>query len=154
MTIRGGRDPTPPWARGIFKAGTITIYADAELETIYAAINGVNQLLTLNCTSGLWHHVVLTYDRFDGKICLYSNNETRLDQGKDAFPELVPGSTDTYINYNETDYDETISLSPYDLMFGHLFCGNLDEVAIFEYALTPENVDYHFKNPGIFEGES
>lgn len=95
MTIRGGRDPTPPWARGIFKAGAITVYADAELETIYAVINGPEQLLTLNCTSGLWHHVVLTYDRFDGKIRLYSNNETRQDQ--DAYPELAPGSTDIYM---------------------------------------------------------
>ena len=126
-----------------------TVYADAEFGKIYAAVNGPDQLLTINCTPGLWHHVVLTYDRFDEKICLYTNNITRIN----AYKELVPYSTDEYINYNEISYNQPISLSPYTFLFGNLFCGNIDEVAIFEYALTPEEVNTHFLNPGIFENE-
>jgi hypothetical protein len=147
MTVRIGRDPTPPWARGIFRFGSITVYADAEFGKIYAAVNGPDQLLTINCTPGLWHHVVLTYDRFDEKICLYTNNRTRFN----AYKELVPNSTE-YINYNETSYNEPIILSN-TFLFGNLFCGNIDEVAIFDYALNPEEINTHFLNPGIFENE-
>ena len=127
-------DPTPPWERGIFRAGSTTIYADADSKTVYACVNGIAKL-TLPVTPGIWHYIVLTYD---GSIArLYCNFN----------------GTKNIFSYNQTAYTKKIGISGNNLLFGHLFCGVLDEIAIKDRALTDSEIQYHFNHPGFFENE-
>ena len=136
------RDPTSPYKRGIFKAGSTTIYAeypeDEDKITIYACVNGPNHNLTLQVPPNSdWYHIALTYDRIN--IILYC---TFYD------------SNNNIIKLNiSTGYTGLIQINQYPLWFGHLFYGNLDEIAIFDRALNPIEIENHFKYPGFFENE-
>jgi len=74
-----------------------------------------------------WHHIALTYDGLS--ICLY-----------------VDG-----IKVNETSYPyHRIDLTGESLYFGRFYCGFIDEIAIYEKALTQEQILNHFMYPGKF----
>lgn len=80
-------------------------------------------------TTGVWHHLVGTYD--GSELRIYVDGELK---GRTA----VTGEIDS---------------RPNALILGHdnmaeCFEGYLDEVALFNYALTPEEVFYHYQNPG------
>ena len=74
-----------------------------------------------------WHHIVLTYDGLS--IYLY-----------------VDG-----IKVNETSYpNHRIDLTDESLFFGRFYCGFIDEIVIYEKALTEEQIFNHFMYPGTF----
>jgi hypothetical protein len=70
-------------------------------------------------------------------MCLYINN------GNSTNYSYVYPYENKKIKFTEFD----------DLYFGYLFYGFLDEIAIFNRALSPEEIKYHYENPGSFDYE-
>ena len=127
-------DTTPVYTRGVVRAGAAAIYAQWKKGSgtvdLLACINtsaddGV--IITAQITPNIWHHIVLTFD--GSKMCLY-NDTFKIDE-KSVGPYI-------YIPKN-------------NLRFGNIFYGYLDEIAIFDRALTEDIIQEHFANPGIFE---
>jgi hypothetical protein len=142
-TIILGEDPTPPWYRGIFKSGSVNLYADEN--NVYASITTADDAehrLTLSNTitpDTNWYHISLTFDGLN--IRLYCNRDT-----------------DTFTTIDSQTFTETqlpsqqkIKPSTSDLLFGYLFYGYLDEIAINEKALSDSEIQNHFENPGSFQ---
>jgi len=118
---------------GIFKDNSYALIANAT--RAFATINNV----TINATgivSNNWNHIALTYDGLD--MCLYINN----DQNSVNISYQYPYNNN---KINFTEYD--------NLYFGYLFYGSLDEIAIFDRALSPQEIYNHYSTPGYFEEE-
>ncbi|MCK5031860.1 MAG: hypothetical protein KAR64_10370 [Thermoplasmatales archaeon] len=47
-------------------------------------------------------------------------------------------------------YTGSIDIPPTNLLFGNIFYGYIDEIAIFDRALTYDEFNFHHQNPGIF----
>jgi hypothetical protein len=61
-----------------------------------------------------------------------------------------------YVNGNlsaSRNLSETIRTTDSNLLFGDLFFGLIDEIAIHDKALTLEEIQIHYDNPGYFENE-
>jgi len=117
---------------GIFKDNSYALKANAT--TVFATINNVTINLT-GIIANSWNHIALTYDGTE--MCLYINN------GNSTNLSYVYPYENKEINFTEFD----------DLYFGYLFYGFLDEIAIFDRALSPEEIKYHYQNPGSFDYE-
>lgn len=105
--------------RGIFKAGSYGI--DANTTTAFATINDLT--ISAAISSG-WNHIVLTYNKNAGsnQLKLYINGEEKA---------------------NETLTD-AITTNANDLIIGQYFNGIIDEVAIYGWALSREDVLEHY----------
>lgn len=98
---------------GINKPGSYGIGANDS--SAYASING--SVISGNVSSG-WNHVVLTYDKSAGKQILYINGNRA----------------------SETSLSESIAVTDSDLLFGESYIGGIDEVAIYNRALSADEV--------------
>jgi hypothetical protein len=133
-TVIIGEDQTPAWERGIVKGGSASIYAN--MTHLVGSINGEDHVLTLPINSNDWNHVVLT---FDGTIIrLYSNFGTIDDQNNPN-------------KYTEEEFIGRINENPEKLLFGYLFSGLIDEIGIFDHAITPDEILYHQSCIGCYE---
>jgi hypothetical protein len=115
-----------PHGRGIYKGDSYQLYANMTMVEGY--INSV--YITYHNTSLglLWHHVVLTYDGITIRLYVDGN--------------LV----------NETSYPyHRIDLTRSPLYFGRFYCGFIDEISLYDRALTLEQIRNHFLNPGMTE---
>lgn len=115
-----------PHGRGIYKGDSYQLYANMTMVEGY--INSV-YVTYYNSSLGLqWHHLALTYNGIT--IRLY-----------------VDGAL-----VNETSYPlHRIALTKAPLYFGRFYCGYIDEISIYDKALTQEQILNHFMNPGMTE---
>jgi hypothetical protein len=118
-------NPTPPNLRGIVKAGSVSLYAD--MNYVYGSINGPNQMITIPINNQSWNHIAITYDQ--SKIRLYCSH--------------IGGTQKATLNYKGLIYS-----SGNKLLFGNLFSGYLDEIAIYDQMLTEAEIMDHYNNPG------
>ena len=109
--------PSDLYSGGIQKLGSYGIYAN--INEVYANINTItiNAPITVNS----WNYVALTYDRF--KMNLSVNG----------------------ILINSTSLTEAIDITDSNLIFGNLFYGLIDEVAIYDRALNLSDLQKHYK---------
>jgi len=124
MTIRLGEDATSSYKRGVYKEGSYGLYTN--LTYAFAFINGKSINIS-GVVAEEWNHIALTYDR--NNITLYLNNVNVQNN------ILVP-------------YDRYIKVNDNNLLFGHFFNGLIDEIAIYDKALSPEEILYHYNHPG------
>jgi hypothetical protein len=136
MSLLIGQDPTPAHLRGIVRAGAATIYGQYNRATnmvdIFGCINGPDQLIIAEVNPDVWYHLVLTYDR----------SNIRLYAGSLGYPISLIG---------EKPYDKKVNIPNNNFLFGNVFYGYLDEIAIFDHALSFEEIAIHHSSPGIFE---
>jgi len=118
---------------GIFKDNSYALKANAT--TVFATINNVTINLT-GIMANSWNHIALTYN--GSVMSVYINNIQYSNKFSYPYPY-----ENKKINFTESD----------DLYFGYLFYGALDEIAIFDRALSPEEIEYHYENPGAFDYE-
>jgi len=132
-TFRLGENPTPPFSRGVFKSGSISIYADNE--DIYASLiteDEVEHDIQLGYTDLLtdkWYHIALTFD--GTTITLYCG----IDENGDGQIETIDSKS-----LDPFSEPKKIKSSDKPLKFGYLFFGYLDEIAIKEEALTQQEI--------------
>jgi len=124
-----GEDPTPVELRGIVKVGAVSLYAD--MNYVYGSVNGPNQLLKLPINNQTWNHIAITYDR--STITLYV-----------SYFNGINFETHT----NTLSYTSPINSGENRLYFGHLFCGLIDEIAIYDHAFSESEIIAHRDNPG------
>jgi len=121
ITLINGKVP-----RGICKGSSYVLFANMTM--VEGCINNVYVSYYNNSLGLSWHHFALTYDGMS--IRLY-----------------VDG-----IKVNETIYlYHRIKLTKEPLYFGRYFCGFLDEIAIYDKALTQQQIQKHVANPGVLE---
>jgi len=112
---------------GIFKDNSYALIANAT--KAFGTINNI----TINVSGILannWNHIALTYD--GSFMRLYINNA--LQSVNISYP-----------------YNEKINFTDDDLYFGYLFFGALDEIAIYDRALTPQEIYEHYLYPGALQ---
>jgi flagellin-like protein len=123
--------PSDVYSRGIYKLGSYGIYANAT--KVYGNIN--SKTISAPIIPDSWNYVVLTYN-------------------KDAPPDQM--NMNLYVNGNlnaSRDLSETIKITDSNLLFGDLFFGLIDEIAIHDKALDLDEIRIHYNNPGYFENE-
>ena len=123
ITINIILDTFPPH-RGITKPDSYGIYANTS-----RVVGSINDIMVSAPISSGWHHFAVTYDGM--MIRLYVNGSPT-------------GSPILYPNHQ-------INVTPSDLFFGRNYYGFIDEIAIYDKALTREQIQNHFTHPGIFE---
>jgi hypothetical protein len=122
ITINIGIDTYPPH-RGITKQDSFGIFANTT--TVVGSINNI--MVSAPISTG-WHHFALTYD--GSYIRLY-----------------VDGSW-----VGQTPYlNHLINKTSADLLFGRNYHGYIDEIAIYDHALTQTQIQNHINKPGTFE---
>jgi len=75
-----------------------------------------------------WHHLALTYNGKNISLFINGNNVANT----------------SYPNHR-------IDVCENSLYIGRFYCGYLDEISIYQEALTQEQIQNHYLNPGIFE---
>ena len=100
-----------------------------------AAANGTNAP-----NDGLWHHLVGVCDEPNGQVCLYVDGIQTASGAIATNSGLLNWSNPLSIGSRQsgsgTDYDSQ-------------FSGNLDDVAVYNYALTPGQVLTHYTSAGV-----
>ena len=114
--LRPGEAITPMSRRGIFRGSSYGIYANTT--TAFGSING--NLLYASLLEDQWSHIVLTYNRTE--IALYVNG----------------------VKIDAMAYSNPIVYSSADLLIGRFFYGIIDEVFIYDRALTPEEIQFKY----------
>jgi len=109
--------PSDYYSRGIHKLGSYGIYAN--LNVVYANINTIT--INASIVPNSWNYVVLTYDR--NLMKLYVNG----------------------ILKNTLAMTEQIIVTYSNLIFGDLFYGLIDEVAIYDRALNYTDIQNNYK---------
>jgi hypothetical protein len=109
--------PSDYYSRGIHKLGSYGIYAN--LNEVYANIN--TNTINASIVPNAWNYVVLTYDR--NQMKLYVNG----------------------ILKNTLALTDAISVTDSNLIFGDLFYGLIDEVAIRDRVLSYQDVQDQFE---------
>jgi hypothetical protein len=122
MNESGGFGPIEGYG-GIVKDNSY--YLTVNKTMAFASINNIT-INSRGITANIWNHVALTYD--GSEICLYINGI----------------KTKNYA-YNKKIYFSADD----DLYFGWLYLGGLDEIAIYNYALTLIEIESHYNNPEI-----
>jgi hypothetical protein len=114
-----------PHGRGIYKGSSYEIFAN--LTIVEGYINNVYVIYPFTFDDN-WYHIALTYN--GNNISLYINGT----------------------NVANTSYpNHRIWVSKQSLYIGRFYCGYLDEISIYHEALTQEQIQNHYLNPGIFE---
>ena len=121
ITINIGMDSYPPH-RGITKLDSYGIYANTT--TVVGSINNI--MVSAPISQG-WHHFTITYE--GTFIRLYINASL---VGSVLYPNHL------------------IHQTPSDLIFGRNYYGYIDEIAIYDQALTQTQIQNHFNTRGIF----
>jgi len=117
---------------GIFKDNSYELKANATM--VFATINNVTFNLT-GILANSWNHIALTYN--GSVMSIYINNIQNSVSASYTYP-----------------YDnKKINFTNDNLYFGYLFYGFLDEIAIFDRALSSTEIENHFKYPGVFDYE-
>jgi hypothetical protein len=116
LTIRVIDGIIPVHTRGIYKAGSYGLFAN---HTHVLAI--INDEIVTESISG-WGHIALTYDGINMR--LYFNG---------SLIKTHP-------------YSSSITLSSSNLLLGTFYKGIMDEVAIYDIALTEEQINDHMNN--------
>jgi len=122
MNESGGFGATEGYG-GIVKDNSY--YLTVNKTMAFANINNIT-INSTGITANIWNHVALTYD--GSEICLYINGIKTIDY---AYNKKIYFSADD------------------ELYFGWLYLGGLDEIAIYNYALTPNEIESHYNNPEI-----
>jgi hypothetical protein len=122
ITINIGMDAYPPH-RGITKQDSYGIFANTT-----TVVGSINNIMVSHAISPGWHHIALTYDK--SFIRLYID-------------AALVGSI-LYPNHQ-------ITKTPADLFFGRNYHGYIDEVGIYDQALSLTQLQNHVTNPGTFE---
>lgn len=94
---------------------------------------------TATVNDGLWHHVVLSYD-VTGQILLYLDGSPA--RSMTAAVPVIPSPAQTLIG----GLDVGAPIGAYD--------GRIDEVQVYDFPLTDQEVDYLFANPSVTLGGS
>ena len=101
--------------------GSYGIFANST--HVFGFIN--NRILTKPiCDPYTWVHVALTYDQEN--IILYCNGS----------------------EVERMAYNSLIDMTGSPLLFGPQYFGFIDEVAVYDEALSPEDILAHWSNPG------
>jgi len=119
------------YSKGIYKLESYGIYANST--DVFVNIN--TKTIGAPIVADSWNHVALTYDK---------------DATTDQMKLYVNGGSPK----NTRILTEPIKITKNDLIFGDLIYGLIDEIAIFDRALTYKEVQNHFNNPGVFENVS
>jgi hypothetical protein len=114
--LRPGEAITPMSRRGIFRGTSYGIYVNTT--TAFGSING--KILSAPIDGDQWNHIVLTYNRTE--IALYVNGDEE----------------DTMA------YSEPVKYSSADLLIGRFFYGFIDEVFIYNRALTSDEIQARY----------
>jgi hypothetical protein len=122
ITINIALDTYPPH-RGITKPDSYGIYANTTM-----VVGCINNIMISAPISPGWHQFAVTYDGMT--IRLYIN-----------------GSLVTSTLYPNHRINATSS----DLLFGRNYNGYIDEIAVYDQALTSAQLLNHFNRPGTFE---
>jgi hypothetical protein len=107
--------------RALYKKDSYGIYVN---KTHIAANIGNNFVNLEISVPEYWNHVVLTYDGLN--IVVYLNGAQIISES----------------------YDSGLVRNTNDILIGNLFYGSIDEVAIYDRALTEPDVQNHYNNPG------
>jgi hypothetical protein len=108
-------DPTLPKDRGLYKDGVFAIFANAT--HLFGSINDI----TISAPISLgWMHVALTYDTQEIKLYLDGVLAT------------------------SSPYTENIIQNSNDIKIGYLYHGYMDEIYVYEYALTSDEILNHY----------
>jgi hypothetical protein len=110
----------PSYYAGIYKSGSYGIYAN--YTTAYGCIN--NKTISYSGITPGWMHLALVYN--SSTICLYVNG----------------------FEVASMPYTGQIQRNDYTFFIGKAFSGKIDEVAIFDRALSPAQIEDHYQNPG------
>jgi len=128
--------PSDEYSRGIYKLGSYGIYANAT--KAYVNINTIT--INASIVPDSWNYVVLTYDK---------------DAASNQMKLYVNGTLKAYRTLTDP-----IEITDSNLLFGDLFYGLIDEVAIHDKVLIDDptrtsfsSVQYHYDHPGFFEKE-
>jgi len=124
-------DITSIYQRGVVRAGAASVYAQwkkgATVVDILACINtsaNDGEVITTQVTPNEWHYIVLTFNGSQSQMCLY--NDASLIDCKSVGPSIyIPKS---------------------DLKFGNSYYGYLDEIAIFDYAFSSQEIQDRFNS--------
>jgi len=108
--------PSDIYSRGIHKLGSYGIYATPN--EVFVNINTIT--INASIVANSWNYVVLTYDRSQMK--LYVNGELK----------------------KTSPLTESIKITDSNLIFGDLFYGLIDEVAIYDKVLSNQSIRNHF----------
>ena len=118
------------WVGCAAVSGAATFQLD-DSDTVRKVVKGVN------ITDGAWHHIVAVRDGTNNFIHLYVDNV------------LNSVATNTYTGDFTAAADANINIGWFnhriDLPAVHRFRGVIDEVAIYDRALTSNEVAFHFK---------
>jgi len=115
-----------PHGRGIYKGDSYLLFANTT--SVEARINDVYLNYYDTSFGSGWNHFAVTYN--GTSICLYVNGNI----------------------VNEISYpNHRIDLTRSPLFIGRFYCGYMDEVAIYDQALTQEQIHNHYIYPGLFE---
>jgi len=109
--------PSDLYSIGIYKFGSYGIYANPT--KVFVNIN--TKTINASVVANAWNYVVLTYDR--NQMKLYVNG----------------------ILKNTASLTEAINITDSNLIFGDIFYGLIDEVAIYDKVLSSLEVYEHFK---------
>jgi hypothetical protein len=101
------QDPTLPKDRGIFKDGVFSIFSNAT-----HVFGSINDITISNPISLDWLHIVLTYNGVEIKLYLDG------------------------VLVNSTSHSGTLNTNSNDIVIGYLYHGYIDEVYIYENALS------------------
>jgi len=118
---------------GITKFDSYGIYTNINGIAVGSKYNVAVNVTNIPNIASEWHHFSLTYD---GKnIILYVH---------DTEGNLIKSNQKPYPNHliNETSSD---------LYIGRLYSGYIDEIAIYDEALSEEQIKDHIIDPGIFK---
>ena len=103
---------------------------------VVGSINGEDYVLTLPVNPNQWNHVVLT---FDGSMIRFYCNYDSAD------------AVNNPNKYAEEVFTGRINENPEKLLFGYLFSGLIDEIGIFDHAITQDEIFYHQTCIGCYE---
>jgi hypothetical protein len=110
----------------------------------YASTNGLLQE-QLPVYPPAWHHIVGTYDSAEQKIKIYTDGIFRSDS---CWPE-PGGGCDSSIRTGPIDVNAnplTIGAAVTGVNIGNPYEGKVDEVAVYNRALTPQEILLHYEN--------
>jgi len=118
--------PSDQYSKGIYKLGSYGMYANST--KVFVNIN--TKTISANIVTNSWNHVALTYNKSasNDQMKLYVNGSVRATR----------------------TLTESIKVTKSKLIFGDLFYGLIDEVAIFEEELSYDEINAHYLNPGYF----
>jgi hypothetical protein len=96
--------------------------------------NSGNQATTSDMNDGEWHHVAWTWDSSDGGWKIYADG--------------VVENEGTRTGSNIIDSDNEIRFGAYKSTYGDYFEGLIDEIRIYNYERTPEQVAWEYNRGG------